>query len=456
MSINITVNEVTTPSNSVVQRVSGSRDSDVYTVTVNGSSNGVIFGSDNTWFYDAKLDAGDNRFEIQGVDSTGAKGSIHVITIVFNSVSSERKEAANHLDAFGLEMNVSRIRGEKNLHLKNRLKDVLSHPGGVIYERMLNNVARALSFKVIDDAMTIAIGSTSSGFDVINKAVIWSNTKYIYIETPESQISGEVHKVGSSGVINTDFDIMDDTQISISTVDGVILTSEIDYIFNSDDNSIEILNNSFIGIDVAIDYIYTRKIDLDGKTIQDISDELILIKDSSGNSIFNVTIKSGAESYLASHLSQKNFTTMTVDTLVSFSWTKFRFFQLHEEDVWRSELNSDGTVYGTDLESWIDFIRQNASVTWKNVKLDRDGWISDNQVNWNTFEPHVLDNKVGVWSCVNPSHSTTYDVYGFKSNSGKCPFDGLDLVYSGVLPTEIRSGVGYGTDLKTSIVEGEF
>jgi hypothetical protein len=148
-----TIDDVTSPTDSFVQLISGNKVQDAYVFIRNNGGPwyqaSYTYGIGGTeWYYSLTLSAGTNSIEVIASwttsTTTGISGTARA-TIYTIFEEPEVYNVWNCFDELGMLVSLDRIAGERNKSFKHRILDVFINPGNSTYQGLINAIARELN-----------------------------------------------------------------------------------------------------------------------------------------------------------------------------------------------------------------------------------------------------------------------------------------------------------------------
>jgi hypothetical protein len=449
-----TVENPPSPSRTVTAVLRGKREPSISSIEVNGVSGWTTFPSPTTWQADVPLTPGRNLLFLRAFDSQGNGGEYRHVEVEFTANEVQRETFFNRFDDFGYQLSLARLPGERNLSFRERIKDVLVHRASPTYAGIMNAIGRELDLTYYDQALLIEAADAPEG-SRYRDVVVWLGARHFFVKRSNVQAL-EYHVVeGRTWQVRPDHYAEGEPFIVERSPGSVVSPDAYHVLRDTDGPYIQFIDPSFAGQEVYITYGYAERVDIVGKTVEEVVDELNALE-FDGRPAVVVTIDGDLpEDARAEGLQHFPPTPVGFDAYrtaggqdveqVPVRWMPAELDAFCDQDFKWRHTNENGTQFGTEYEGWAERLRAKLKTTWGYLVADEACWSA----------PWLRTSGIG-------SLDTIYDPYpgSWMTTRGdrvyrihpsvavfrniQDPRDGSRLVYEG-LPWEWNcGGIGWG------------
>lgn len=431
-----TIDSINSPITNSFLTLKGKKDSSTALVSINGDYSATEYPDPSSWEYAIHLSIGANTITIQGTDTASNRSSTNTLYIQLSSNTIKPFLFYNYLDDKAAESSVTRLPGEKNLGLRNRVLDAGLKPGGTNYIGLINGVSRELSLKIIDSVFTI----TPTLFNNqlvrnLNNAFIIIEPTRILIEGDELVVHGEKVRINPGNRQATLAQLPVSKQaIKLTTLQGKVVNQD-DY--SIVDQTLTVLPDNDL---LLAEYKYYLVVSTINKTLATLATDITALQTPAGATPFTCSITSGYSTSSAAFLIRLFRTAISNSGLI-LDLSKLQITNLNDSKYATSLLNTTGTYLDTKLEAFAEKTRVRSHIFLRDTIMDLDSLtiFSDDQDL--SALPNIFDPLVGYYKCSNPNDSNRYTYFDYVRGSGICPnHSTCSLSRAGVLPTQLQSG----------------
>jgi hypothetical protein len=390
-----------------------------------------------------ELVPGQNEFFFVGETGAGARLAPERMAVTYRKSVTAAHHIPNSLDLHGEAMGYERLSGERNPNYKTRLlqgakatPDRQGPPVMAATEIALPFSRRCLRVRVARSAYNRPM-LTNPWVRVTLDKFEWTGDEMVAQEGPIVFDRG--YPYVTPGDVVAPFG-----KLEVLTPSGERLPTT-DFEYDSELNRVWMKNRAYHGVDLLLRYQIVDAIDLN-------ADIATLVTDIDGTAQLEAFFTESAfhdDADLSAWVLPMSWARLDTQEDwpvgvaldqpgVYLNVSEVKTFPLHELRVLL--LNAEGSGLGTDLERYVQELRQVDRRTWNVLIVGRDGLRDENFVPLYDAFPHLSDQIRGLWGPYN-LHEEAY----IKSGQ---PFKGVN-------PDEWQSGTGTLGDLEPSVVTQE-
>jgi hypothetical protein len=315
--------------------LSGTNDTTIATVQVTGVPAAVTQPTTVTWQADIRLSPGDNVILIKGIDVSGNVSSTISITITVLSLTQKQRRVFNVFDEFGAFLALPRLPGEKNLAYRNRLNDVNVHSADTTLRGYLFGTSRELGVRIrqafrLRTPLDPDTGQTRAAGGSFRVRSVWFDLRAGVFHATEC------HRVEpATQSITIDRDVADDSQITITKVDGDPIARD-QWELDIPQRNIRFLTPDLDGSEVSVAYFYIERISLVDKTLGELKTDIEAFTTADGDPLFEFTGIVDGFQMAENIVPVPVFVPVNEDSLV-MEVSKVRVRELLEQDYQRAQ-----------------------------------------------------------------------------------------------------------------------
>lgn len=373
----------------------------------------VDYPDSSTWTAEIVLEEGRVDYEYRLISQAGTPTPWKSLQVKLSKTDPEEKDINNSLDGWGTLLDTKRLPGESNRAYKTRLLDVYVHKGSSTHNGLINSICRDLSLSYEDEALVVLpnySATTGKMFDNISMAVTCLNVKVTSTDlvVEENVIPDEFNRVNTS---RSFFKIISLKDLNDNDVDWHLNDKKI---YVADQTPLKII------------YQFYLNIELTGKTLTEIKDELEALKNDDGDELLSVSVDSEFVSEDASKLLPLQWTEIKEWHLnakgqdtngLPLKWAEVKIIPIWDEDYVESLEDENGSLY---LSKYVHYY---------------ETLVKQSKQFWGSFVPGVT---------LYPSEK--FPIYGMQYLK-TIP----DAELSNIDHRNFRSGIGYGIDLLVTV-----
>jgi hypothetical protein len=464
----ITVEPVNNIASDRIVTIRGYKHPSISEVTINEDSLNSRYNSATEWESDFLLSGGTNTIYVRGYGDGNRPTRKHVVKTKLTTGQVFQHNLFNVFDEFGLEVGVDRMFSikETNDNYRDRIEDVLVHPGGGNMIGLHNAICRNLDLDYHDYALKLR----PSVIDYERSDQIYGPL-YIDITTNSFDIAGTGFKV------DNEYHLIDVQDLSIE------LDNKIDYAASFDsvvvkDGSYEPIAKHLYKIVPEYNLIKFNSYHMAGKPVwisyskkltTPIGPDVTLAElqtniealTYAGRQIIDVTVASGYDDESSDGLirdrfsirGNARFTSNNINILgTPIRWSDISIFQLMDYEYHDRYLNENGNNLNTKIDSFISSFKDKAHLSWDKVKTDHDVWDPIDEKTDNAAHIRTNGNPCrGYWKSSSPTVTGRFSTAHAAEMMFKAELDKSRMNYYGIRQEEFVSGVGRDNDLKVVI-----
>ncbi len=446
--------------NGITTTVAGTKSPDISNIEINGSTRNTTILSPTKWSAEVPIHKVEEKLLVRAINAKGVKSPYKVLTIEINTAKQKYNQFFNTFDRFGFLLGLERIPEENNIDYKRRLLDVYKHRAGTTYLPLLNGVIRELDVSFDDQAIVLKPSASFVKDYPSSNLRVSCDTKSFHVYSDLFYVKHELHYIDSfdwtielkKNVVNPD--------IKIESPIGNEIPNRKNWY--SDKGKIWFKNQDLIGQPIYVSYQYSEVLNKKNKKVKDALDYFTDIAIDDIN-LFSVITGSTVNTGSNIDYIQKFSETQVADIIntdnggaeitgLAIKWADCNIETLANQNFQDMFLNSHNNLFGSTINSYADNLSAKFKLQWGTAVADRSVWQTEkNESIGSVSLPTNYDFVYGYWHRPD-SGFTTYlsanEAYGYNYQS---TVDGGDLYYVGVSSDDLKSGIGYDTDLLVKI-----
>lgn len=445
--------------NGITTTIAGTKSPDIFNIEVNGSTRNTTILSPTEWSAEVPIHKVEEKLLVRAVNKKGVKSAYKVLVININTTDQTRNDFFNLTDRYGYMVDLERIPNENNVDFKRRILDVYKHRGGTEYDGLLNAVIRELDIDYDDRGVVLKPSSDFIKDYPDNVLELEIDSEAIYVYSDLFYVKHEMHYIDSF-----DWTIKLKKSVASSTikVESPLGNEVPNKNWRAYEDKLWFKNDDLLDQPIYISYAYSETLPKKGKKVLDVFNFLNELS-ISDVSLFSVqtgtTINTGSNvDYISKVARTPVENSLFFDsarervTGLALKWANCNIEELFDEKYQKQYLNKHNNYFGTTINSYADNLSAKFKLQWGTAVADKSVWqTDDNFANGSVSLPTNYDFVYGYWHRPNSGFTTYFSAneaygYGYKST-----VDGGDLYYVGVKPSELKSGIGDGTDLLVKI-----
>lgn len=445
-----TVDPASTVVDGYAHTIYGTKDPRIVAMTVNGVAGRITFPTSTSWSLNTVLSPGTNTFSIQGQDVSMVWTAPEVVTAVLPYFTPEEHSNFNVLDEHGLEIGLSRNRGEKNWDYRTRLLSFAAAHTDASLEGLFQAACHEFGLRADSAALSVRCRRDAADNLVSDSTRFEITPVGIYVDADKLVAVREAHRVEPRfRRIQLDHQPRFAEELRVYNLeDGLVAPRRYDVdLFK---NTVTFRDDDLNATWVTVTYPYRQLIDHRALTMGELETQLEAVQ-LSGQGILDVEV---------SDPTAPAFGLMQVGRIpLDRSWvaipgSRVRVTGLDDKAFQQSLLNAFGAAYDSKLERYARAARAKSNIGWDNLVLDEGLWDTDATTRGLDYLPRLFDAVFGRWYCTHPGHATTFNLVEVNRHGGRCPdHPSSQLLYAGVDREQIKSGIGEGDALYSVVDE---
>lgn len=453
-----TLREPDSPSRSITATLSGVREPSITKIEINGDFGYTTFPSPDTWVAEVPLGEGRNTFLVRAFDTNNNGSEYRQAEVEVTSVELSTRAFFNKFDDFGYAMGLARLPGEKNPAYRERIKDVRVHRASTTYAGLMNGITRELGLTGQDQAILIKAavnGQTQRRWQDVS---VWLTARYFYVRRATALIQHERHVVeGRTWQVHTNRCPAGPLFTIESPAGTPVDPKEYRVDYDVDQPYVQFLDGKWSGRPIWISYQWVHKIPVEGKTVQQLVNELnslkindeIVVEAQVGIEMTGSETAMCLQKFPPVPLFEGTYLTAgraTVENAYPIRWVPFELNSFADFDFIERFKTEKGSLFGSQYAGWANGLKSQLKVTWGYLVADEASWSSPLlKISGPTALPLIYDAYVGSW--ISERGGYRLSPYAASIRGWIDPRDGSDLRYDGVKWSRFWSGKGYEHDL---------
>lgn len=465
-----TIDNVNLYSSNKIIKLYGTKSSFICDIEINNKTGNSTFPNEHTWESDIVLKPGENIFNVRGIPEYGLPTSYKQVKTILTTGEIGTRLVPNSFDQFGALYGVDRLVNinESNTDYAERIKDVFIHPANSNLEGLHNSIARNLNLSYDDFALVVRpsiIDTNKRSDEAFKNLKLLLTTNYAHLISNDFYSKNEIVYINEQDYSLTPSSFL---QYIDSNNDSIVIKDAYGNVLDSKNFKVDFLKNKIYLYNLTHKHskyyiTYPKKISTSitsTTTLNELKSSLesLIYNDTQ---IIDVTLSSDltgselADGLLRQEIKLAGNSRYIKDTVEFYGspirWTNLSIFHLVDEEFWDRNKNSDGNLYNTKIESYVDMFKNKAHRTWDQIILDEDVW--DNSEESQAYLPGVLDAMFGYYRSSNLIHNSKFSFLQALDKGFVSELDKSILKYIGINKDDIKSGIGDNLDLKVTILK---
>ena len=453
-----TVRDPDSPARTATTTISGTRETFVKRIEVNGEAGWTQFPTPTTWRAEVPLGRGRNVFFLRAFDANGYGSEYRQVEVEVTSNDLNTHSYFNRFDDFGYRMGLQRLPEEPNQPYRERIKDVMVHRAGPTYPGLCNAIVRELALTSYDQALLVRPAVNPMNQAVRwNDVVIWMTARHFYVRRGTFLEIQERAEVEGRSLQVRPAKIAAGPSFVVEIEPGVAIPPEhYRVLADADGPFIQFSDVSYSGQRVLITYQFAERVYFPDKTIDELVDALNAVT-VNGQQVIEVEKSDDVDGDWSARGLQRfqplpltggpYFTAGQVETDdYPVRWSPFELSSFMDPDFRERFRNSRGSFFGTQYAAWAYGLKSKLKTTWGYLIADASVWSS---LLIRVSGAGSLDLVYDAWRAGWESATGDYELDPFEAavRGYRDPRDGSALRFRGLPASMFWSGPGYHWDL---------
>lgn len=457
------VDPISLPVKSTFVTISGTKTPAISYIEVDGNSGLSTNLSSVRWTADVMVPPSGSAVLLRAVDTQGNTSTYKSIDLTIDTADLSTQQVTNVFDEFGYALDLERLPEETNENYRNRLLDVNVRRGAPQYSGLLNSINRELDLEQIDSALILTPGVNPGNNQRFSDVTFTLGPHYARIESSLLKAYHEYQQVdGWSWSVELDGYLAEST-IKVESPIGVEIDDS-NYDLDTDNNTVVFVDDTWAEKDIWVTYEYEERLDVSDITILELQTWISSVTHDSA-ALIEIEVDTTLDTSLScDELERLPRTSIVRDQVentagedvegVSIRWCEAILWCLDDAETKERFLNDRNNYFGTEVEAWAKRVRGLAANQWGQAVADRSIWMSLNEVEKiDTYLDTTYDPRMGFWASSDPTKTRRYSTEEAHAFNYISPGDGSDMVRIGLDRSELKSGIGDGTDLLVILSE---
>jgi len=460
-----TVRDPDSPARSVTTTISGTRESFVRSIEVNGEAGWTTFPTPTTWRAEVPLGRGRNVFFLRAFDENGYGSEYRSVEVEMTAGDLATRTYFNRFDDFGYKMGLKRLPEELNHAYRERIKDVMVHRAGPSYGGICNGIVRELGLTSFDQALLVRPATNPLSQSVRwGDVSVWMTSRHFYVRRSTFTEIQERTEVEGRSLQVRPAKFASGPSFLVEQEPGVQVTPDkYRVLADKDGPYIQFYDVAYSGRRVYITYQYATRITFYDKTISELVAELNALT-VNGQQVIEVEMSPdvtgtwsarGLQKFPPMLLGSGPYYTVGSVECADFPvrWSPFELAAFTDPEFRERFRNANGSFFGTEYSAWAYGLKSKLKTTWGYIVADASVWSSRLI---RVSGAGGLDLVYDSWRAVWESSAGGYELDPFEAavRGYLDPRDGSRLRFRGLPWSLFWSGIGYHRDL-LSIVDEE-
>lgn len=372
--LKFTVDEVVKETKRAVQVISGTKSIRVAITTEDSNIENLIVEQTNTkWTVSFIIDRPNVKFSIIATDEGGSAVGKYKVDLDYESSSQYASHIWNSFDGFALMASITRLPGETNAQLKERIIDAYTNKGGSHYNGLVSSINRELGLDRIDNAIKLERACNQQGVQLEESIEVMGNHTRLSFSSNSLKIEDEILEIDPyKKTVVTSKRIARVDQIK--TAGGVSIADTRWSLYDTIDGN-EILFENISGV-VKVSYFYYEDV-LYSENINliQVANAINLVSNAAGTLLVTATLDPRVGGSEPSTGLYKTYTRLTIDNPASYiGWSRLGLFKISDEEYKWSFADDNSMFFDSEFYKTILELKSKTNIEWGFVIADKDYW----------------------------------------------------------------------------------